>query len=356
MAGALGTYAFINAKLRARISKILSIEALQELARAHSVPECVQLLAQTDFAVVAEAYSSTGDIRTAELELFSQEIRLYVEIEKGLRGIERDFLKALATRFEIENITAALRLWFDAHIRGRGIEGAPGYLYRKPIHHEIDLDRIIHAATLEEASEALSHTPYGALVRKHAPEVERMASLFPIEVAFDHYYFRNLLDATAALSSRDRAIAERLIGVEIDLQNMGWLLRLSGFYDLPADQALQSIVPWGLNLPASALKEAYESGSGHSIVTDLIKSNYPQLAPLLSGSEHQSGNDLLVLLESILEEVLMVEVARAKGGYPFTIGVVLAYFLLKRNETRRIMTILNAKSYGWSEEMIAAVI
>jgi len=49
-------------------------------------------------------------------------------------------------------------------------------------------------------------------------------------------------------------------------------------------------------------------------------------------------------------------VRRILGGYPFTVGVIMAYFILKGEEIRRIVTLLNAKSYGWPEDRILSAL
>ena len=356
MAGALKTYAFINAKLRARLSKILSEEVLHQMIRAGSLPECVQILKNTDFAVVAKTYTDTGDVRMAELELFEKEVALYLEIERFLSGKELALVQALAARFEIETLVNGLRLWFDQQIRGRSIEGAAGYLYRGTIHYPLNVDELILAPDLQELAHALGHTPYGVIVQEEAERVEATESLFPLEVALDQFFYRTLLTAAGALRRRDREIAERMIGVEIDLQNINWLVRLQGFYDLESEEALRCIVPAGLNLTPEAVQEAYSAGKGETLVTDLVSKKYPQLAPLLSAKERQQGHERLALIERVLDEILQIEVRHALLGYPFTIGVVLAYFVLKRNETHKVITILNAKSYDWPEDAIAAML
>ena len=56
------------------------------------------------------------------------------------------------------------------------------------------------------------------------------------------------------------------------------------------------------------------------------------------------------LIENFLHEVFMREVKRALSGYPFTIGVVLGYTVLKKNETKNIVSILYAKHFGWKKD------
>ena len=64
----------------------------------------------------------------------------------------------------------------------------------------------------------------------------------------------------------------------------------------------------------------------------------------------------LILIERLLEEIMLYEVRRTLSGYPFTIGIVLSYFQLKRNEIKKVMTILNAKYYSLSEDRIKGVL
>ena len=81
MADRLSKYAFINAKLRARISKILPPEALGELARASSLESMLAMLRDTCFSELETTYSSTGDLKQAELKLIEYEIDLYRELK-----------------------------------------------------------------------------------------------------------------------------------------------------------------------------------------------------------------------------------------------------------------------------------
>ena len=91
------------------------------------------------------------------------------------------------------------------------------------------------------------------------------------------------------------------------------------------------------------------------MLSALVRHNYPQLSALLAARARGGTRSRLTLIEKMLQEILMIEVRRILAGYPFTIGIVLAYFVLKGNEIRRIVTVLNAKSYGLGDERIADV-
>ena len=356
MAGPLKTYAFINAKLRTRISKILPEEFIRQLIHSRSLAESVQMLAETDFHPVQRIYEQTGDIKMAELELLRKEVEIYLELENLLEEDVRGFVKTLTERFEIESLKNAIRLWFDAKIRGRSIENAGGYLLRRPIHHSIDLDGIINADTLEGVGDLLEGTPYAGIVREQAARVTEAASLFPLELALDRFLYARLVEAGEQLGARDREIARRLIGVEIDLQNVGWLIRFKHFYSLDTDQALRYTLPGGLNVSVDLMRESYASERADREMSALVGKRYPELSTLLSTKDQVKSTARLTMIERILEQILALEVKKMLAGYPFTIGIILAYFILKANEIRKIMTVLNAKFYNWPEERILAVI
>jgi V/A-type H+-transporting ATPase subunit C len=356
LAGPVRKYGFINAKLRARLSKILPDEFTAELARAHTLTEAVQLLQGTDFAVVEEVYNRTGDIKMAEMELARKEARIYLELEDLVKDEVRAIVFALAERFELENLKNALRLWFDARIRGRRIDTAVGYLIRDRIHRNLDLDAVVNAANMEEAVAALEGSPYAAVVAGRAAEVLKRQSLFPVEIALDHLFYRQLLAAVEGLQPRDRAIARRMIGAEIDLQNINWLVRFKGFYKLSQDEAMTFAIPYGVNLSLEQVAEAYASDNPSVILSGLVRRKYSGLSAMLSPQEYTESYSRLVMIERILEQILLLEVRHLLAGYPFTVGIILAYFVLKSSEIRRIMTILNAKFYNWPEERIMAAL
>jgi V/A-type H+-transporting ATPase subunit C len=353
MPGALKKYGFINAKLRARIGKILSEDFFQRMARSSSLTEAAALLRDTDFAVVESTYNKTGDLKMGELALIKREIDLYLEIVRLLEGGVAGFVRALSIRYEIENLKHALRLWFDRSVRNRSIQDSVGYIYRGAIYHSFDADEIINADDVEGVTRALRETPYARILEDKEARFKLLKSLFPFEVALDHYYYRQLLSETEKLAPRDREIAKKIIGVEIDLMNVNWMIRFKNSFNLSPDEAVKYIIPQGQDIDAETVRTSYESPV--ELLSSIINKRYTPMKPLLTTETPDLGSRL-VLIERLLEEIMLYEVRRTLSGYPFTVGVVLAYFLLKRNEIKKVMTILNAKYYSLSEERIKSVL
>ena len=88
--------------------------------------------------------------------------------------------------------------------------------------------------------------------------------------------------------------------------------------------------PWAENL------KSFEAGAVRSKI-EYLRS---RLALLMKKEEDLSK---LYLLEIILWSYLVSEAKKTLGGFPFTIGTVLSYLILKRTEIRNLITILNGK-------------
>jgi len=64
----------------------------------------------------------------------------------------------------------------------------------------------------------------------------------------------------------------------------------------------------------------------------------------------------IYFIENFLYEILLKEVKTALGGDPFTIGTVLGYLILKRRETKNIISLLYAKACGINKEELSRLI
>jgi len=354
MRDALTTYGFLSAKLKTRLSKTLPPEAIDRLVKARSLPEAVQFLKGTAFAAIEEAYSATGDLRSGEALLNARELELYTGMFRYLEEPVLSFVRALSLRFEVDKVKDAVRLWFDVRVRHRDIDGKSGYLYRDTIAYRFDVDEVIRAADADAVVAALAGTPYDAIAGRELPKAVAARSVFEFEMALDRFFYDEVFSAAGHLGKSDREIAERILGVDVDLQNISWLVRFKGYFNMNAEQALSHLIPRGKTISASAVAAAYAGeksgpGGGGALGMDLLRKSYGSVGTLLSGGDAASR---LAMMEAALRRISAAEATKSLGGYPFSIGIVLAYFTRSREELRTIMTILNAKNYALPEERI----
>jgi V/A-type H+-transporting ATPase subunit C len=354
MASSIRKYAFINAKLRARISKLIPDSLFHQMMRVGTLEEALALLRTTPYSIIDETYAKTGDLKLGELELLKKEVSLHIEIEKYVKDDVLRLVQALMLGYEIENLKNAVRIFFDRKIRNREGDDSHHYILRQRIIHDFSVDRIINAENIEEVVKSLENTPYSRLLSQHSEEILREGSLFIFEVSLDHFYYRNLLETAEHMQPRDRKDSLRIIGVEIDLHNVNWIIRLRKFYDLSLEQVLGIIIPGGYQLSGELLNETYASQDVSRIVQGIVRS-HPGLSTIVNSQAADSISRLL-LVERLLEQIMLYEIKRILTGYPFTIGIVLSYFLLKHREMNKVKAILNAKQYRLPEEQIQGIV
>ncbi len=348
-------YAFINAKLRARISKIPDAPFYDRLLRAKNLPEAMGLLKNTSYTEIYRVYEKTGDLKMAEKKLLEHEIDLFVDIQKYVDGDLLHIVRALSLRFEIENVKNAIRLFFDQHIRGRSILESGAYLVTKTVVHDINFDRMINANNFIQIRDLLQHTPYAKMINDTRQSVEQKKSLFDLEIGLDRYFYRNLFEKLDKLSGLDKKYADRLLGVEVDLQNIAWLVRFRDFYKFPASRAMRYLIPRGYNLSHDTLEQAYAGHDVTFLLKHVLGANYAGLSTMLSAQESRQTSRLAIL-EQVLDKILSIQVKRVLSGYPFTIGILLSYFILKSNEMKKLKTILNAKQYKLANERVQGLL
>src|SRR4030042_5538771 len=192
MASPLSKYSFINAKLRARISKILPDEMFTQLAKTSFLEEALALLRDTPFAGLEETYSATGDLKQAELELLKSEIELYRNLRQYLHRNSMELVDALLSQFEIDNLKNAIRIYFDKKIRDRSGDTSMHYILYDRIIHDIPVDIIVNAEDFDEIAGACEGTPYNQIIRKYSHTVESEGLPFALQIAFDHFYYTKL--------------------------------------------------------------------------------------------------------------------------------------------------------------------
>mgnify|MGYP006281282653 CR=1 FL=1 len=357
MSSALKKYAFINAKLRARISKNIPDELFDEMIKAKSFLEAIEHLKETPYDAIYNVYAETGDILSAEKALLQKEISLLIELFKYVDAKIGEYIKALALRYEINNLKNCIRLFFDRHIRGRDISQQTPYVIHEKTIHAFNCDRIIHAASREELAEVLHDTPYYDIVKSTAGEMDRTSTVFPIETALDRFYYDNLYQQiSSSLSQKDKEIALRVFYLDVDVENIGRMVRFKQFYSLDAEEVFRYIIPYGI-VPSNlgAFEKMYENEDVSDILAGLMEKSDKSLKSLFD-TDMRERSSRLVLMEKIAEQILLHQARKILFGPPFTIGIILSYFILKQHEMKKIMTILNAKHYHYQPERISGLL
>lgn len=332
----IGTYGFINAKVRAMKSFLLTDSIYRTMAASRSLEELFVVLSQTHFRNMVERVKFKEPLEI-ELELVSEEIRRLRVIEKNSRGNVRQLVVLFLERYDGDKLKTLLRGW---HQR----EGKEPRVLREKIVYDFPVNAIVSAETLEEIVTLLEGTPFQKVLSREISTYMEHKSLFPLELAIDRDFFARTWEATESLSQKDQRIARRLLGIEIDLRNIDWIGRFRRYYNVSTAEVGGLLLPHGYRMGSDDVRHIVSGGSVSKVLAGITRE-----AQSIQRNEAGEGFDLYGL-ERALYQILLSEAGRAFGEFPFTIGSILGYLILLRIETKNVRTLLQAKLYGLSSE------
>jgi V/A-type H+/Na+-transporting ATPase subunit C len=334
-------YSCTNARVKAMLSYLLAPEIFQQVLQAQGLSSALAILRNTLYKdIIPAAGESAPDLPALERALIRHDIAMHARACSFLPEKEKNFMTLLLQRYEIESLKVILRLW-----HGKAPVTWKDYISGEKLCFDIDFDKILSASTLEEIIVLLDHTPYRKPLVSAREKFKQKNSLFYLEIALDIDFFTRMMAAADEMSAIDRSMARKLLGVEIDMVNISWLIRMKKYYTFSMGELFDMIIPGGDRITQDTLRSFYVSDGVGKLVDSLALGPYARIRDM--------SEDSVFLIENFLYEVLMKEVRKALSGFPFTIGVPIAYVVLKMRETKKIISLLYAKHYGWKEEDIA---
>lgn len=341
----LAKYAFANAKIRAMLSYLIDPATFSNLLEAKDIYEVIEGLKKTPYRSIIEHINLEDiNLQTLENEFLKYDLKMYRKVQDALSTArEKEFVALLMQRYELEELKVILRIW---HKKLPVIW--EDYIIEKNISFDIDFKKIISSETIEEIILLLDHTPYKMALLKVKDKFKDRNSTFFLEASLDVDYYKRLIACIEGFSSVDRRIAQKILAVEIDVENINWLIRLRKYYSLGMGEMLDWVIPGGQWINKDTVRNFYTSNGLTKVVESVALGPYVKIKDLIEENA--------VLIENFLYGFLLREVKRALTGFPFTIGTVIGYLILKHKETRNIISLLNAKHYGWKKEQILSLL
>ncbi|MFA5468796.1 MAG: V-type ATPase subunit [Sphaerochaetaceae bacterium] len=349
---ALSRYAFINAKLKSRITSMLTPQQLDNLSRSKSLSEALYALKETHYEPLIELYNQSGDIERLEAWLFARNITLHQEVTGYLKEREASTVEALTRKLEVENLKGIIRLWFSNRVKGQNIDYRYGYLFQGKIVADISWSKIVNSESFDDILEALKDTPYREALAGFSHAQVLQTGLFDIETALDRQWFNLLKGEVKNLSKEDRSLLEHVLEREADLKNIINLVRFGWIYSLEAAHLKTLMLAGGTITKSREFTEYLNQPVENRSPLKLVRSRFPELAKELMASKETSSEQLTLLVESYLFKIRREEYRKMLRGNPFTIGTILAYFFLEERQNSMVRTIINGVNYGWEAEAI----
>ncbi len=333
---AVGRHSYTNAKVRAMRSHLVMDTLYQSLVAAPTLSAMLALLSSTHLSKLGQKNPA---ILPDEIQkqLAEEEMRQLQTLKKHSKGDSHDLMLCFLERSDAELLKVLLRRWHHKET----VSGSPISITAL---HAIPVSTIIEAGSLAEIADLLDGTPFRSILARQVAAFEREKNLFPIEFAIDQYVFGRLWDTVQAFPRKDRQIAARLVGIEIDLKNIQWIDRYVTFYHLPAAEVRDLVLAHGFHIGPEQVQYLASGGDVRDVLGKLTH-DAPTLKPL-TGDDRLGRN----LIERVLTQILLSEANRAFSAFPFSVGSVIGYIYLLRFETQNIRMLIDAKEYGLSPE------
>lgn len=341
----LSTYAFINAKLRASISKMLKREIFRELIESPSIQSTQDAFLKTVYSNIIQHPLSSSELQRIEQQLLKIEINYYINILKYLKGNTRDFVSTLLESLELQNLISLLRSWHS--------QGTLDGIITGKIVFDIPYEKILHSQNLTDIITLLKNTPYAAALNTAKNSIEKSRSLFYGEMYLTIFYYKRVWRQLTLLDEPDQKIATKLLGLEIDIKNLETIYRLKKYYALPPAEIFTLLIPSPESVTETLRTIIHSEQPLKESLKKLNRTAEPLLQTLTSAIK---DDEVLFFLQTLLEEIRLEEIKKILRGFPFSLGIILSALTLKRLEIENINKILRGKALNLNEEKLQQII
>ncbi|RLC67058.1 MAG: hypothetical protein DRI48_03280 [Chloroflexi bacterium] len=330
------TYALPHALVRALYATILPTATWQDLVQAQDMDAILAILSKTAYQPYLEIERELLTPRRVVYQTRCRLADLYDKIIDVVAEPGRQLLLWLWRLYEVDNIKAVLR----------GVEAGASwkevlYLLSPMARHATltkdSLEKMVQTEDVTRAVELTSDTPYYDTLAHALERYQAEKSLFPLEVALDLEYSRRLWQSVDQLAGLDHEQALRIVGSILDKDNLLWAIRYRVYHNLSEQEIINYTLPFGYQVHDEDIR-AIATGSN---ITQVVKRIYPDLEGVEAISEDGTG---LEKLERALQHRVVQLCHAAFLGYPFHIGIPIAYLILNEYEIEGLTVLVEAKT------------
>ncbi|MEO8357006.1 MAG: V-type ATPase subunit [Chloroflexota bacterium] len=335
-------YAAISARVRAMYSSLLSPQDFARLSDSPDFPTLITQLKQTAYGPYLESLKDKDlTPQKVDLAIKGRLAASYHSVIQMAPEHARPLLKHLYRYFEVQNLKAVLR----CIVTDPSWERVRDVLFPMGSMNALPAQAMIESGSVGSAIELLQGTPYyetlSFAMKRYSTEGQ---NLFPLEVALDLYYWRQLWQEAKKLQGQDREQASKIIGSLMDVNNLMWVIRYKVYHQLSEEEIINYTLPFGYRVRDEDVR-SIAAGSDLSTVVGRVFPGIPDLNTLLENPKVG-----LPQLEVILKRRLMQQCLAAFTGNPFHIGVPLAFLVLSELEIEDLTVLIEAKSSQMPEE------
>jgi V/A-type H+/Na+-transporting ATPase subunit C len=341
MASGVSGYAALNARVRVMYSTLFTPQQFNGLYEAADYNALIVQLKNTPYGPYLDrAKDKELTPRRAAFQIRGRLTDAYTSIIHTAPAHVRDLLIQRYRYFEVDNLKAILR----GVVAGASWDRVRFVLFPMGKETVLPAQEIVEAANMNAAVELLRHTPYYETLSHAMKRYSAEQNIFPLEVALDLAYWRELWKNVSQLPSGDRIPALRILGSLVDTTNLMWAIRYRVYHHLSEEELINYTLPFGYHVKDEDIR-AIAAGAD---IVQVLRRIYPGLTDI--EGLLQGGEKGLPELEVRLKVFVMHQCITAFVGNPFHIGLPLAYLELAEMEIEDLTVLIEAKSLNPGEQ------
>ena len=334
MAGA-SAYAAVNARVRAMYATMLTYETWARLCDAPDLTATINVLKETVYGphltAVADAVLTP---RRAVYQIRGHLAEVCIAVIHSVPRQAHSLLVQLYRLFEVDNLKAVLR----GIVAGASWDQVRYVLFPLEALTVLPAQAMAESGSVSAAVEQLRGTPYYDTLSHAMERYTAEQSLFPLEVALDLAYWRELWHDIHQLQGQDQEQALRLAGSLVDMNNLMWAIRYRVYHHLSEEEIINYTLPFGYRVRDEDIR-AIAAGAD---LSQVIERTYPDLTD--AGALIQKPEGGLSQLERRLQRQIAERCRMAFAGYPFHTGIPVALVLLSELEVQDLTVLIEAKA------------
>ncbi|MDI3550354.1 MAG: V/A-type H+/Na+-transporting ATPase subunit [Methanobacterium sp.] len=332
-------YTYPNARIRARIGKILKEKQFQEIIEAENIEEVKNYLRGfPDFAKYIDEYP-------LEKALDTQLAENYDLIARITPKNSRETFKFLLKKWDIKNIKSII----IAKKVGLSHEETMDLLI--PFGDLSDkLDTLVDAENITEVLSALEGTEYAPLLEDVISAYEETGMLLPLEASLDKYLLENLLRTVTTPEDDNTSYLKTYVGNMVDATNLKIILRAK-VDGLRYEDIEPYMISDGYQIREWKLKDLMEAEDVAGVVSGLEGTDYSAILAEAMATYNKTGS--IGAFENALDEHVAETAKKISLKNQFGIGPMIGFLSKKEKEIKNLKIIVRSKrEEGYTPAMI----
>jgi V/A-type H+-transporting ATPase subunit C len=336
-------FAAITARVRVMYSTLLNRQDFTNFSESSDLETLLTQLKHTAYGPYLErAKDKELTARRAAFLMRTRMSELFHSIINGSPEYTRPVLTQLYDYYQVNNLKAILR----GIVTDSTWDRVRFVLFPVIGDNVLPAEQMLESRNVAQAIEMINSTQYYETLIFAMKRYSVEQSLFPIEVALDLDYWRNLWKQVKSLPKSDQDYAAKIIGPMLDMNNLMWAIRYRTYHHLSEEEIINYTLPIGYRVSNDDI-HAVAAGAD---IEQIVKRIFPDIVGVDEMlSNLQTG---LPRLELQLQKRVAAQCHSAFVGNPFQIGIPLGFLVLLDMEIQDLVVLLEGKSNQLPNEEI----